>query len=114
MMGMDPWMIGLQQGMQAAPVISSMEKPIAGLAAAFTSLISPVSLVTVGLTAGAAALIQYFAGVSDGQKQRKLLLMSIWHRCNPFPPCGAMPYLTEGICRGTAAHPRCRAAQRSR
>eukprot|EP00913_Durusdinium_trenchii_P008088 g7585.t1 len=65
-MGMNPLMIGLQQGTQLASVVGSMERPVAGLAAAFTSLINPVSLVTIGLTAGVAALIQYFSTAEDG------------------------------------------------
>lgn len=65
-MGMSPLMIGMQQGMQLASVVGSMEKPVAGLAAAFASLLSPVSLVTIGLTAGVAALIQYFSTSSEG------------------------------------------------
>ncbi|WP_412063972.1 phage tail tip lysozyme [Rhizobium sp. SYY.PMSO] len=61
--GQKPLTIALQQGTQLADVIqtfSSGRSAIAGLGAAFTSLVSPVSLITVGLTAGAAALIQYF------------------------------------------------------
>ncbi|AUX76414.1 phage tail length tape measure family protein [Sinorhizobium fredii] len=65
-MGMNPLMIGLQQGTQLASVVGSMERPVAGLAAAFASLINPVSLVTIGLTAGTAALIQYFTTAEDG------------------------------------------------
>lgn len=65
-MGMSPLMIGMQQGMQLASVVGQMEKPVAGLAAAFASLLSPVSLVTIGLTAGVAALIQYFTTSSEG------------------------------------------------
>lgn len=65
-MGMSPLMIGLQQGTQLASVLGTMEKPITGLAAAFGSLINPVSLITIGLTAGTAALIQYFTTGSDG------------------------------------------------
>lgn len=65
-MGMNPLMIGLQQGTQLASVVSAMERPVAGLASAFMSLVSPVSLVTIGLTAGAAALIQYFQNWNDG------------------------------------------------
>lgn len=65
-MGMSPLMIGLQQGTQLASVVSSMERPVAGLATAFMSLISPVSLITIGLTAGTAALIQYFTTSEDG------------------------------------------------
>lgn len=65
-MGMNPLMIGLQQGTQLASVVGSMERPVSGLAAAFTSLLSPVSLVTIGLTAGTAALIQYFTTAESG------------------------------------------------
>jgi hypothetical protein len=65
-MGMNPLMIGLQQGTQLASVVSSMEKPVAGLATAFASLLSPVSLITIGLTAGTAALVQYFMSGSEG------------------------------------------------
>lgn len=73
-MGMNPLMIGLQQGTQLASVVSSMERPVAGLASAFFSLISPVSLVTIGLTAGAAALIQYFtSGDSKAEKLNEKL-----------------------------------------
>lgn len=68
-MGMSPLMIGLQQGTQLSSVVASMERPVAGLAAAFTSLISPVSLITIGLTAGAAALIQYFTTASEGSDE---------------------------------------------
>lgn len=68
-MGMSPLMIGLQQGTQLASVVGSMERPVAGLAAAFTSLISPVSLVTIGLTAGVAALIQYFTSADEGSEK---------------------------------------------
>ncbi|WP_416066112.1 phage tail length tape measure family protein [Rhizobium sp. ZK1] len=65
-MGMNPLMIGLQQGTQLASVLGTMERPVAGLAAAFGSLINPVSLVTIGLTAGVAALVQYFATAESG------------------------------------------------
>lgn len=67
-MGMSPLMIGLQQGTQLASVVGSMERPVMGLAAAFGSLVSPVSLVTIGLTAGAAALIQYVSSWGGGEK----------------------------------------------
>ncbi|WPE22508.1 phage tail length tape measure family protein [Shinella zoogloeoides] len=65
-MGMSPLMIGLQQGTQLASVLAAMERPVMGLGAAFASIISPVTLVTVGLTAGVAALIQYFSTSEDG------------------------------------------------
>ncbi|SOC45769.1 tail length tape measure protein [Rhizobium subbaraonis] len=72
-MGMNPLMIGLQQGTQLASVLSSMERPVSGLAAAFTSLVSPVTLVTVGLTAGVSALVQYFMTASSGAEDTKKL-----------------------------------------
>ncbi|WP_234902278.1 phage tail tape measure protein [Agrobacterium rubi] len=59
-------MITGQQGFQLAGALSSMEKPVAGLAAAFASLLNPVSLVSLGLVAGTAALVQYFSTGSEG------------------------------------------------
>lgn len=73
-MGMNPLMIGLQQGTQLASVVGSMERPVSGLAAAFTSLLSPVSLITIGLTAGTAALIQYFTTAESGTEKTSNLL----------------------------------------
>jgi len=73
-MGAQPLMIGLQQGMQMAPVLASMERPVAGLAAAFMSLVSPISLITVGLTAGIAALVQYFTTAEEGTGSTTALL----------------------------------------
>ncbi|MFT4184270.1 MAG: phage tail length tape measure family protein, partial [Rhizobium sp.] len=70
-MGMNPLQIGLQQGTQLAGVLQTLgegRSVVAALGAAFTSLISPVSLVTIGLTAGAAALIQYFTSSGDEAK----------------------------------------------
>jgi hypothetical protein len=72
-MGMNPLMIGLQQGTQLASVLGSMERPVSGLASAFASLISPVSLVTIGLTAGTAALIQYFTTAESGSDKANKL-----------------------------------------
>lgn len=79
--GMSPLMIGMQQGTQLASVISSMEKPVSGLASAFMSMVNPISLITIGLTAGAAALIQYFTTADSGadgmnadlERQRELI-----------------------------------------
>ncbi|WEX76884.1 phage tail length tape measure family protein [Sinorhizobium numidicum] len=68
-MGMNPLQIALQQGTQLSSVLSTMgngRQVITGLAAAFTSLISPVSLVTIGLVAGGAAAIQYFSAMDWG------------------------------------------------
>lgn len=57
-MGMGAFQIGLQQGTQLAAVISMMENPLRGLGAAFMSVISPVSILTIGITALAAAGLQ--------------------------------------------------------
>jgi hypothetical protein len=57
-MGMGPLHIALQQGTQLAAVLSSMERPVQGLGAAFLSVLSPVSLLTIGIIALAAASLQ--------------------------------------------------------
>jgi len=57
-MGMNPMTIALQQGTQLSAVINSMENPLKGLAAAFTSIINPVSLLSIGLVGLVAAGIQ--------------------------------------------------------
>ncbi|MBW8285822.1 MAG: phage tail length tape measure family protein, partial [Rhizobium sp.] len=64
-MGMSPVQIALQQGTQMAAVLGSMERPAAGLFAAFTSILSPVSLATIAVTGLAAAGIQYFTSVPE-------------------------------------------------
>ncbi|ASR06701.1 hypothetical protein CHY08_05990 [Rhizobium leguminosarum bv. viciae] len=71
-MGMNPLQIALQQGTQLSSVLATMgtgKQVIGGLAAAFTSLVSPVSLVTIGLIAGGAAAIQYFSSIATGGDQ---------------------------------------------
>jgi hypothetical protein len=57
-MGMGPLQIALQQGTQLAAVLSSMERPVQGLGTAFLSVLSPVSLLTIGTIALAAAGLQ--------------------------------------------------------
>jgi hypothetical protein len=65
-----PWYtVALQQGPQVASVISSMEKPASGLAAAFAAIVSPLSLVTIGLVGAAAAGIGYLASLLTGTKE---------------------------------------------
>ena len=67
-MGMSPMMIALQQGTQLSSVLGPMGAggAVRGLGAAFLSLVSPVSLVTVGLVGLTAAAIQYFTSTKDG------------------------------------------------
>lgn len=85
-MGMNPLQIALQQGTQLSSVIQTMGNGrgiITGLAAAFTSLVSPVSLVTIGLVAGGAAAIQYFSAIlnsddaSEKLKEQAQLIQSL-------------------------------------
>lgn len=58
-MGMGPMQIALQQGTQLAAVLSTLENPVKGLGAAFLSVLSPVSLVTIGVIALVSALLQF-------------------------------------------------------
>lgn len=73
-MGMSPLQIALQQGTQLSAIIGGMQNPIRGLAAAFMSVVSPVSLVTIGVIAAGTAAIQYFSTFgSEGEKSKALL-----------------------------------------
>ncbi|MET3611785.1 hypothetical protein ABID16_000090 [Rhizobium aquaticum] len=69
-MGMNPLMVGLQQGSQLAGGFAGMSIKEAGAAAlgGITGLLNPVSLVTVGLTAATAAAIQFFTTSSSEGK----------------------------------------------
>lgn len=67
-MGMSPIQIALQQGTQLSAVLNTMggaRGAISGLAQAFMSIVNPVSLVTLGLVAGRAALIQYVMSIKS-------------------------------------------------
>lgn len=61
--GMSPLTIALQQGTQLSAVFNDLkaggQSVGSALAGAFASVLSPVSLVTIGLVAGSAALLQY-------------------------------------------------------
>jgi lambda family phage tail tape measure protein len=71
-MGMSPLQIALQQGTQLSAVFEQMratgQSVGSGLAAAFASVISPLSLITVGAIAATAAAVQYFISAGDGAK----------------------------------------------
>ena len=71
-MGMSPLQIGLQQGTQFSAMLQAMktqgQSTGAALVAAFTSVVSPMSLLTIGLIAGTAAAIQYFSSLGGGAK----------------------------------------------
>lgn len=61
--GMSPLTIALQQGTQLSAVFNDLkaggQSVGSALTGAFASVLSPVSLVTIGLVAGSAALLQY-------------------------------------------------------
>lgn len=75
-MGMNPLQIALQQGTQLSAVLGPMGATgaVKGLAAAFMSVVSPVSLVTLALVGGAAAAIQYFTSAGKESKTLEKLL----------------------------------------
>ncbi|MGO7331751.1 phage tail length tape measure family protein [Rhizobium leguminosarum] len=68
-MGMSPIQIALQQGTQLSSVFTELKRngqsTIGVLASAFGSLLSPISLVTLGVTAAGVAAIQYFTSSRD-------------------------------------------------
>ena len=57
-MGMNPLTIALQQGTQLSAILNSMQNPLKGLAVAFKSILNPVSLLSIGITALIASFIQ--------------------------------------------------------
>jgi hypothetical protein len=71
-MGMSPLQIALQQGTQLSAVFNDLRTQGMGvgatLAAAFTSIVNPVSLVTLGVVGASAALIQYLSSASEVNK----------------------------------------------
>lgn len=66
-MGMSPLQVALQQGTQLSAVFNDLKSQGKGvgsvLAGAFASVISPVSLVTIGVVAASVAAIQYFSSI---------------------------------------------------
>lgn len=69
-MGMSPLQVALQQGTQLSAVFNDLKRDGKGvgsvLAGAFASVISPVSLVTIGVVAASVAAIQYFSSIMSG------------------------------------------------
>lgn len=59
--GVSPWMIGLQQGPQAAMSFTGMngKQALATLGAGLTALATPVSLAAIGITTAAAAAVSF-------------------------------------------------------
>jgi len=69
-MGMSPLQIALQQGTQLSAVLEQMrsngQSAGSALLGAFTSIISPVSLVTIGLIGAASAAVQWWMAAEGG------------------------------------------------
>ena len=67
-MGMSPMMIALQQGTQLSAVLGGqgLTGVVKTLGAAFASILSPVSLITIGVVALAAVGIQAFMNMTGG------------------------------------------------
>lgn len=65
--GMNPALIGMQQGMQVVQGLAGQSLPQAlrTLGGAFATLLSPMTLLTVGVVAGGAALIQWGMSALD-------------------------------------------------
>jgi hypothetical protein len=72
-MGMSPLMIALQQGTQLSQVFAGQKlgDVARGLGSAFMSMVSPVSLVTLGLVAVAAAAAQWAIGALSAGSNAK-------------------------------------------
>lgn len=74
--GTSPFLIALQQGSQINQVLGGggARGAVTALAGAFTSLINPVSLATIGIIALGGAAVQYFTSmISDGDKSAETL-----------------------------------------
>jgi lambda family phage tail tape measure protein len=96
-MGMNPLTIALQQGTQLSAIINSMERPLAGIAAAFTSIINPVSLLAIGFVALTASLIQMTDWIAVG----KSVLTGLASAVEYVAP--ALGYLAGALTVATAA-----------
>lgn len=57
-MGMNPLTIALQQGTQLSAILNTMEKPLSGIAIAFKSVLNATSLLSIGIVALIATLVQ--------------------------------------------------------
>jgi hypothetical protein len=76
--GQSPFLIALQQGTQLSAVLGTVGGGVRGvgaaLAAAFGSILSPVSLATIAIIGLGGAALQYFTGVDDGSDKANAAL----------------------------------------
>lgn len=74
--GQNPLQLAVQQGTQINQVFAQMgggKQALQGLATGFMSMVNPMSLATIGIIAGGAALVQWgVAAVGAGDKSAKL------------------------------------------
>lgn len=73
--GMQPWLIALQQGTQLNQAFAgqSAQQIYKGLGGAIMSVISPTSLLTLGLVAASAAVVQFGIGALRSGEQSKTM-----------------------------------------
>lgn len=72
--GTSPLLIALQQGTQLTAVLQTTANPVRALGAAFASLVSPVSLVTIATIALGGAALQYFGTLlGDGRDATEVI-----------------------------------------
>jgi len=76
-MGMNPLLVAMQQGTQVAAIMNSMKNPLQGLAAAFTQVINPVSILSIALTGLAVVGLQMVDWPTVGANALGLLADSI-------------------------------------
>lgn len=74
--GQSPFLIALQQGGQISQAFGSagVRGALMGVGGALASLVSPMSLITIGLIAATGYAIQYFTSVEDTGKKAELSL----------------------------------------
>lgn len=74
--GQNPFQLAVQQGTQINQVFAQMgggKQALSGLAAGFMSMVNPMSLATIGIIAGGAALVQWgVSAISAGQSTTDL------------------------------------------
>lgn len=78
--GQSPLILAVQQGTQVSQVLNMMgsrKEMISGLATAFRSFVSPVSLATIALIAGGAALVQWGMNALGAEEETTKLAKAI-------------------------------------
>lgn len=101
--GQSPFVLALQQGTQLNQVWAQMGNSARGIGAAirgaFVSMLNPVSLLTIGLIAGGAALFQWATGARDAKDGTDSLTKSVDALSSAVGRIGSTPNLMtpEGV-----------------